>query len=661
MIGNAIVRQFMLGIAAIVTLALFPVSQISAQTTAMASQAPNNDDLVKRGQYLVRAGDCMPCHTGAKGQEFAGGLPLNTPFGQVFSRNITPDKGTGIGDWSLDDFKQTMWNGKSRNGAYLYPTMPFPFYTAVTEDDLEAIFAYLQTLEPVAKANKPNGLMFPMSLRESMLGWRELYFTAGRFQPDTTKSDSWNRGAYLVEGLGHCGACHTPRNLLGGRIESERFAGAKVDDWWAPNISANNSQGVGDWTEEDLKTFLKTGVDTKKSTIFGPMAEVVHDSLSFLTDEDLDAIATYLLDVRPVTEPAAEAGVTMNAAERQNGGEVYVANCIACHQEKGAGIEGAIPPLAGNPAVTAVEPYNILSAVLHGIAATDQFAAMPNFASKLGDQDIADLANYIRTSWGNNATPDVTETLVKHWRDGIDELPSGTEASRSFGCPAEGGVDMSDLTGDDMTALQQISSSLGASTGQNAMSEIIGRLHGQGMDPTEIANTLTAAYCPDIANSELSPGAKNELMLDFTHEVLKMTSSVQVQKLASHGQIIYAEAAGDSVVQRIPSTKPGPVACPSEDSLKHGDLVAPTVEAIKSALPGGGIPTEPGIKKIVTEFQTAHPKLDPADAANTMIDSFCHLLVQDKTMNDALRRSRIMLFGEAVIRTMEASASTRKG
>ncbi|MEO1019813.1 MAG: hypothetical protein AAFY56_19295, partial [Pseudomonadota bacterium] len=243
----------------------------------------------------------------------------------------------------------------------------------------------------------------------------------------------------------------------------------------------------------------------------------------------------------------------------------------------------------------------------------------------------------------------------------LDELPSGTDAARSFDCPAEGGFDMSDLTSADMSTLQQISSELGASTSQNALSEIIGRLHNQDMDPTMMANTLTAAYCPNVANSTLSASAKNALMLNFTHEVLELTSSLHVQKLAPHGQIIYAEAAGDDVVQRIPTTKPGPLACPAESGLKHGDLVAPTADKIKAALPASYVPTEPAVEKLVTEFKQDHPKVANADAANTLIDSFCHLLADDKEMNDALRRSRILLFGESVIRTMQAATATSKG
>ncbi len=631
---------------------------------SLHAQSPNSgtgDDSAKRGEYLVRAGDCMPCHTGTKGEEFAGGLPLNTPFGQVFSRNITPDNETGLGNWTYDDFKQTMWEGKSKNGSYLYPAMPFPFYTLVTEDDLKAIWAHLQTLKPIKKENRPNGLMFPMSIRESMLGWRELFFTAGRFEPNSSKSDEWNRGAYLVEGLGHCGACHTPRNLMGGRIESDRFAGAKVDDWWAPNISSNKQTGIGDWTKEELKTFLKTGVDKKKTTVFGPMAEVVHDSLSYMTDDDLDAMATYLLDSRPTTQKAAEAAVAMSAEARRHGGEVYVANCIACHQEKGAGIEGAIPPLAGNPAVTAIEPYNILSAVLHGIPATDKFAAMPDFASKLDDQDIADLANYVRTSWGNKAEPNVTAHLVKIWREGIDELPSGTEAARSFNCPAIGGADMSTLTSVDMQTLQSLSTRLGSSTGEHALSEIITRMHGEKMAPEEIVNTLTAAYCPDVANSSLALSTKNDVLRDFTHVVLKLVSNLHDQSIAPHGQIIYASAAGDQIVAHIPPAKPGPLACPSESGLKHGDLVAPTAEAIKKALPENGIPTQQAVQNIVAEFTKSHSDVARADAANTLIDSYCHMLASDKNMNSGLKRSRIMLFGESVIRTIQSEAHGKKG
>ncbi len=377
-------------------------------STAVNAEA---GEIVERGAYLARAADCLPCHTAKGGDPYAGGFGIETPFGTVYGPNITPDTATGIGTWTEADFYRAIHEGVGKHGD-LYPVFPYTFYTKMPREDVMAIYRYLQTVKPVHQPSKPPELSFPFNLRFLQLGWRELYFHPGAYRPDPSKSAEWNRGAYLVEGPGHCGACHTPRTVLGGLEKHKQFSGAEVDHWFALNITSDLRSGIGGWSIDQIVAYLKSGAAKGKGTTFGGMAVVVHDSLAYLTDADLRAMAVYLKTVRPIdTAGAGEVDATA-AARKQTSGALYVDKCAACHQAKGTGVPGVFPPLKGNDAVTAENPGDLLRVILAGLPGQGTYPAMPGNASTMSDQQIADLANYVRTSWGNTAPANVTAAAV---------------------------------------------------------------------------------------------------------------------------------------------------------------------------------------------------------------------------------------------------------
>lgn len=381
-------------------------------TVPGVAQTAATPDIVKRGEYLARAGDCISCHTKPGGTPYAGGLRMSLPFGDLVSPNITPDVATGIGSWTASDFYRALHDGIGKSVGDLYPAMPYTFYTKITREDSDAIYAYLRSQKPVANAVDVNQLKWPFSIRWTMAFWRELYFTEGTYKPDHARAAEWNRGAYLVEGLGHCSACHSPRSILGGVEKSKAYTGASVDGWFAPNLTSASITGLGDWTVDQLASFLKKGAAKSKSTAFGDMAEVVHNSLSYLTEADIKAMAVYLKSIPP--DVVAQSGATEPAPKQA--AVLYLNNCSGCHQAKGRGIEGVFPPLVGNGAVIAPDPSNILKAVLGGIPAQNNYIAMPGFASSLSDQQIADIANYVRTNWGNSAPANATAKMVAGFR-----------------------------------------------------------------------------------------------------------------------------------------------------------------------------------------------------------------------------------------------------
>ncbi|MGI9404114.1 MAG: c-type cytochrome [Hyphomicrobium sp.] len=408
----------------------------SIVANAIDAKADPDKSLVEHGRYVALAADCMPCHTASPDNKFAGGLGINTPFGTIYSPNITPDPETGIGKWTFDNFKNAVHNGIRADGAYLYPAMPYTHFTKIEEADLKALWAYLRSLPPIKKARKENGLSFPFSIRSMMFFWRVLFFDEGFYQTDKTKSAGWNRGAYLVEALAHCGACHTPRNLMGATIPSERFEGSHIDTWFAPNITPEALKKINKWDKADLIDFLKKGA-TSDSTTLGPMQVVVHDSLSKLKESDIADIATFMFDddagkgekLRP--PKVAKLAPKVEARAKK----LFDSHCAVCHQKTGKGMTGRVPPLAGNPTVVAAQPYNILSAVLQGVPARNGLLAMPSFASTLTDQDIADIANYVRTSWGNEAAPNATPHLVASWRSQVT-IPATGAAAKTETKPA---------------------------------------------------------------------------------------------------------------------------------------------------------------------------------------------------------------------------------
>jgi mono/diheme cytochrome c family protein len=384
-----------------------------ALLVASTAQAQNRPDIVTRGEYLARAGDCIACHTAPEGRIFAGGRAMPTPFGTLYSSNITPDPETGIGKWTADDFYKTMHTGRFPDGGLIYPAMPFASYTKVTRSDSDAIFAYLKTIPPVKQPNRPHDLRFPYDNRQLILGWRTLFFNEGEFKPDPTKSAEWNRGAYLVEGLGHCGMCHSPINVLGGTSPSEAFKGGLIpmQDWYAPSLTSNREGGLGDWSIKDITDLLQTGVSAR-GVVYGPMAEVVYNSLQYLTDEDARAMAVYLKSIAepsptppPISAlPGSEASLLISL-----GKTVYDARCATCHGAQGEGKPPHWPPLAGNQSIGMASAVNPIRMVLNGgyppgTKENPRPYGMPPFAGQLSDNEVAAVVTYIRTAWGNRGT-----------------------------------------------------------------------------------------------------------------------------------------------------------------------------------------------------------------------------------------------------------------
>jgi mono/diheme cytochrome c family protein len=399
--------------------ALFPVLLWSsvliggAQIAAVAQPAAAPDILAK-GEYLARAGDCIACHTAPEGKLFAGGLAMKTPFGTLYTSNITPDPQTGIGTWTSDQFYSMMHNGRFPDGGLVYPAMPFASYTKVTRADSDAIYAYLRSIAPVRQPNRPHDLRFPYSNRSLILGWRTLYFSEGEYKPDTSKSADWNRGAYLVEGLGHCGMCHTAINALGGSSDSQAFEGGLIpmQNWYAPSLTSNKEAGLGDWSIKEISELLRTGISSR-GAVYGPMAEVVYNSLQYLSDDDIRAMAVYLKSLAQGTSPEKPAPALPSAESSlllSLGKTIYDRQCASCHGAAGEGKPPEYPPLAGNQSIQMVSAVNAIRMVLNGgfppgTAGNPMPYGMPPFAHHLSDDEVAAVVTYIRTSWGNRGEP----------------------------------------------------------------------------------------------------------------------------------------------------------------------------------------------------------------------------------------------------------------
>jgi len=382
---------------------------------------PQNFVQIERGRYLAVAGDCASCHTvPGSGEPFAGGRPIETPFGIVVAANITPDRETGIGAWSDELFLSALREGVGHGGTLLYPAMPYPYYTKVTERDALAIRAYLNTVKPVHKAVVSNKLPFPFDVREEMKVWNSLYFKRGEFKTDLAKSAEWNRGAYLVEGLGHCGACHTPKTTLGGDDLKHAFQGYTLQGWFAPNITNDNERGLGGWSVADIVSYLKAGHNATTAAT-GIMAEEISLSSSQMTDADLKSIATYLKDLpgQASSSPAVSASDPTMVA----GGAIYVDECSACHGMDGKGVPFLFPSLEGSPNVRSTDPTSLIRVLMEGarsVATSGEPTGpgMPWFAWKLSDAEIAAVLTYVRNSWGA-AAPAVTEDQVKSERAAV--------------------------------------------------------------------------------------------------------------------------------------------------------------------------------------------------------------------------------------------------
>jgi mono/diheme cytochrome c family protein len=378
--------------------------------SASAAFADGQDfDRIARGQYLTILGDCGACHTAPGGQPFAGGLALQTPFGTLVTPNITPDRATGIGNMTDDQFLASLHDGRGHNGIRLYPAMPYPAYTKMTDDDVLAIRTYLSTLAPAHNEVNVNQLPFPFNLRVSITFWNLLNFTPGRYQPNPQKSSEWNRGAYLVEGAAHCGTCHTPKTWLGGDKNHFALAGAALQGWFAPDIRNDAREGIGAWSKDDLYQYLKTGTN-KWTLASGPMAEAIRHSTSQMADEDVQAIAAYLKDSDLPSSPSKTVPMDAGDSAMRAGAAIYKDSCAACHRDSGTGEAHLFPRLAGSAQVQSSDPTTLARVVLQGARAISTSVAptapaMPAFDWRLNDAQVAAVLTYIRNSWGNAAAP----------------------------------------------------------------------------------------------------------------------------------------------------------------------------------------------------------------------------------------------------------------
>jgi mono/diheme cytochrome c family protein len=408
-IGIALAAIVVVGVAAVALLRpkMLPIPAGGARAVNATTQ------VIDRGEYLARAGDCVACHTQPNGAEFAGGRAMPTPFGALYVPNITPDDETGIGRWTADEFYRMMHTGISRSGALLYPAMPFASYTKVTRADSDAIYAYLMSVPPVKLANRPHELRFPFNNRDLLLGWRTLYFKEGEYVPDPAQSAQWNRGAYLVQGLGHCAMCHTAVNALGGSSESKAFEGGMIpnQNWYAPSLTSNREAGLGNWDIKDIAALLQVGV-SHRGTVYGPMAEVVFNSLQYLSDEDVEAMAVYLkaLPQRDAEPPPTSQARLVAPAVMETGRKVYERQCAICHGDEGRGHTPDYPPLAGNQSITMASPVNSIRMVLNGgyppgTRKNPRPHGMPPFSHILNDDEVAAVVTYIRVAWENSGTP----------------------------------------------------------------------------------------------------------------------------------------------------------------------------------------------------------------------------------------------------------------
>lgn len=380
---------------------------------AIAAAPSDDQTLIAKGQYLARAGDCIACHTNPGGALFAGGRAMPTPFGTLYSSNITPDPTSGVGSWTADQFYGAMHTGRFPDGGLIYPAMPFGSYTKVTRADSDAIFAYLRSVPPVHQPNTPQDLRFPFNNRQLILGWRTLFFQEGEYQPDPTKSAEWNRGAYLVEGLGHCAMCHSPINALGGSSQSQAFEGGLIpmQNWYAPSLTSNKEAGLGEWSIDEIVDLLRTGV-SRRGAVYGPMSEVVFNSTQYLDDADIRAMAIYLKSLGQGSPPASQSSALPppeSSLLLAFGETVYAKHCASCHGADGHGMPPDYPPLAGNPSIQMQSAVNPIRMVLNGgfppgTAGNPEPYGMPPFAQTLSDDAVAAVVSYIRGAWGNQGS-----------------------------------------------------------------------------------------------------------------------------------------------------------------------------------------------------------------------------------------------------------------
>jgi len=417
---------FLVAIIVLGFIVVFGADYLTPSKPELADSAPDDagdKDLIAKGAYLARMGDCVACHSVPDGKPFAGGLAMATPMGTIYSSNITPDRQTGIGAYSLQAFARAVREGRLPDGTHLYPAMPYASYAKISDDDIRALYAYfMQGVEPVSLASKPAQMRFPFGIRKLMSVWNLAFYDASDFDDKASENAQIARGAYLTEGLAHCGACHTPRGFgqqekgLTGK-DPDFLTGASVDGWTAPALRAKDGPGVGTWSAQEIADLLLSG-RSAHSGVTGPMTDVIANSTQYATREDAMAMAAYLKSLPSGAKKEAApkfvasdqtANDLRNGITRTLGARLYVDNCAGCHRSSGAGEKSAFPALAGNPLVLADDPSSLIHVILAGATLPSTQAApsdlgMPHFAGRMNDDETAELATFVRSAWGNKAT-----------------------------------------------------------------------------------------------------------------------------------------------------------------------------------------------------------------------------------------------------------------
>jgi mono/diheme cytochrome c family protein len=384
------------------------------------SQAAD-DALVTRGEYLAKAGDCIACHSTPHGKPFTGGLKMMTPMGAIYSTNITPDPETGIGQYSEDDFKRAMREGIAKDGHNLYPAMPYPSYAKVNDDDMHALYTYfMHGVAPIKQANREPDIKWPLNMRWPLKFWNMVFLEKGVYQDKTGKDVAWNRGAYLIQGLGHCGSCHTPRGIAFQEQALDEsgalyLSGSPIDNWFASNLTGEHNVGLGRWSEADVAQFLKTGANQHASA-FGSMTDVINNSTQALTDVDVAAMSRYLKSLPAAggsggpayAYDAKATKVSLTRPANDAGARVYTAFCMHCHGVDGRGFAPMLAPLAGNPNVLEKNASSLINVTLNGtgdlvIGGVPAAYPMPKYGPVLNDQQIAEVLTFIRAGWNNGA------------------------------------------------------------------------------------------------------------------------------------------------------------------------------------------------------------------------------------------------------------------
>ncbi len=495
---------------------------IKANTATQPDRARDGADaaLVARGEYLANAAHCAACHTREGGKPYAGNLAINSPFGTMYSSNITPDAATGIGSWSEKDFEGALRRGVGKDGKYLYPSMPYLDFTRISDDDVHALWAYFQSLAPVSEKQKPNQMKFPFDVRLGIAGWQAMYFREGRYIDDPSQSPQWNRGAYLVEGLGHCGACHTPTNVAMAPKKGKALQGNVIDHWFAPDISGSRYSSIAKWSEPEVASFLKTGHSKHNQAAVGPMQTTIDFGLAKLSDADLASIATYLKNQGPTDEAAAKASRPLRAdeaaRERASGLALYVGNCATCHGPDGAGKDGIAPALARAASLNGKSSQTAIRAVLEGFPPQDRWGVMPSFGRVLGAQEIADVVNFTRTAWGNNGSERVTARLVNHVA--IDVDIGNPKVESALVCPSAPTGEL-----DDRTLALVKSASDDTKAGASASRIVQGfRATHPKVNNTDLVTAIGGAYCRNVmADSKGTLAERQQRYVSFMGNVAK--------------------------------------------------------------------------------------------------------------------------------------------